>query len=443
MRATATIVRGEDRQDVAVPPGTTVAGLLAMLHVDASDADLAVALPDGRPAGLGSVIGDDLPSGVLLAVTGVRASAATADRAVEASGEARFSAAVAATAGVGFSAALGLAAVVAPLALPDAMPVWVRLAAAALALATAMPLARRRPFASSPGGALVLPGLLGLPFAVVVPPATTGAVPVSLAVGLIAAALAAGVLWLRTGGPQASAAAALWGSVAVLVPVAIMLGAGTGLLAPALLAATVVAVQLAPRYAVTVPEAQLLDLPLVTTSAPTVRAPEVPPPSRVTRRRVAGTIDRATALTDTATLGACALAGPAGLLAVGVADPATLSGQATLATVGVAVVALALAPRTTRSGLVRSAPRVAAALLLAGAAAVLAVRGLVGVPVLAAALALVATAVPLGTVAATAGPASPLLGRLADLAQGLALAALVPGALLSAGLFDVVRELAS
>lgn len=443
MRATATIARGPERTDVAVPQGTTIAGLLAMLHIDTSDADVTVALPDGRPADLGAVIGDELPSGVLLAVTDARATAAASARAIRASDEARFARATGTAGAWAFATALGCATLLVPLARPGLVPSWGRLACGALLLVVAVVLSRRPDLPARPGGALAVPLLFGLPFAALVEPGTPVAVPVAVALVLVATALAAFVGWLRTGSASSAAAAVLWGGVALAVGAGLVAGANAGALAALLLAAAVFTVRLAPRFALPVPESQLLDLPLVTTSAPAVRALELPPPARVTRRRVAHTLEFASAVTATATLGGAALAVVTGTLLAWDAAPQTLPGQAALVAIAAAVVALALVPRGNRSALVRIAPRIAAAALLAGATGALAGRGVLPVPVTAAGLLGLAALVVLGSVLTTREPASAFLGRVADLAQAVALTVVVPAALLAAGVFDLVREVAS
>ena len=48
-----------------------------------------------------------------------------------------------------------------------------------------------------------------------------------------------------------------------------------------------------------------------------------------------------------------------------------------------------------------------------------------------------------GALVVTREPRSALLGRIGDLVQGLALTLLVPAAIVAAGLFDMVREVAS
>ena len=78
--ACATILDAEGRRDIAVPVGTTIAGLTAMLEIDLSDGLLRLTHADGRPADGAGVIGTDVPSGAVLAVNSARASSLAAHR---------------------------------------------------------------------------------------------------------------------------------------------------------------------------------------------------------------------------------------------------------------------------------------------------------------------------------------------------------------------------
>lgn len=439
MRATATIARGTDRTDVAVPPGTTIAGLLAMLHIDTSDADLRVALPDGRRAELGSVIGGDLPSGVLLAVTGAEATEAARTQAVRDNDEA-WGRIFAVSAAALLSVALG-ALLVAPFAgAPTSLAV--RVVAGVITAALALTLALDSRLLAGPAGAVLAPALFGLPAVAAIDPTGPAAASLAVAAALVTAGLASIAAWLWSRHPCAAAAAALWGSLALVVGVGMLLRAGVGTLAPLLAVAGVLAVRLAPRYALPIPETQLLDLPLLATAAATVRAPDVAPPSRITRRRVAHTVDYASAVTDTCTLGGALVVVTTGPIVAWLADPTTMTGQAALATLAAAAGGLSLMPRGHRSRIVRTVPRAAASVLVATVAGILAWRGLVAPELVAAALAGVGCVLAFGAVGATKQPPSALLGRAADLTQALALLLLIPGSLLASGLFDLIKEMA-
>ena len=77
--ACATVLGTTGRRDVSVPSGTTVAGLMAMLRIDLTDG-VVLTRSDGVPADPGSVIGADLPSGVVLSVNDSRESSPSAQR---------------------------------------------------------------------------------------------------------------------------------------------------------------------------------------------------------------------------------------------------------------------------------------------------------------------------------------------------------------------------
>ena len=243
MRATATIARGTDRTDVAVPPGTTIAGLLAMLHIDTSDADLRVALPDGRRAELGSVIGGDLPSGVLLAVTGAEATEAARTQAVRDTDEA-WGRIFAVSAAALLSVALG-ALLVAPFAgAPTSLAV--RVVAGVITAALALTLALDSRLLAGPAGAVLAPALFGLPAVAAIDPTGPAAASLAVAAALVAAGLASIAAWLWSRHPCAAAAAALWGSLALVVSVG-MLPPGVGT-SPLLAVAGVLAVRLIPAH---------------------------------------------------------------------------------------------------------------------------------------------------------------------------------------------------
>ena len=448
--ATATIAHAAGRTDVAVPAGTTLAGLLALLRIPVGP-DISIALPDGTPADLDAALGTDLPSGVLLSVAGTRATADATARAVQAGDEAWFTRWAATAGGVGLAAVLGWGLLAAPfltgvppLPLPARVVSGVALVAIVLTLLRGPGLrgaALRGPGLAGPLGALGVPALLAPAAVLVSDPTDPAGRAVALAAMLLLAALAANALHLPGRQPATGAAAAVWGALALGVSLAPLAGVPGTVVAPALLVIAVAVVLLAPRFAVGVPESQLLDLPLLTTVAPAVRTPPVAPPSRITRRRVDRTVAEAAAITDTCVLGGAVVAVAAGAVLLAAVDPGTLSGQAALGTTAVAALVLALSTRGRRSPVVRWAP-VAAATALAGLAATALLRTGWSVVAIGAGVVVLALVLVLGTLAVTRRP-SALPGRLADLAQGLGLVLLLPGAFLAAGLFEWIWQAAS
>lgn len=440
--ASATVSSGDARADVAVPAGTTVSGLLAMLHIDTADADLAVTLADGRPADLGAAIGRDLPSGVLLAVTGARASQ-RAEVEARRSSEAAWSAdALGPAMALVFSAALGVGLQALPLLGWAEVEPLVRGAGAMLGLATGVPLVVR-PLAARPVGAVGVPAVLGLAALALVPPGLPGAGSLAVVVWLAAAFLVAGISWLVRRGPVAAAGAAVWGWTSLAGTALALVGPPLPTAAALLAALGTIVVSVVPALAVRVPETQLLDLPLLTTSASAVRSPELPPPSRITGRRVARTLADATGIAETVAIGGVALSVAMAPLAAPLLEAGGVSGAAAWVAVVAQVLALALTPRAQRSRLLRTAPRLGAAAVAALIVSRLAGGGTMPLPVLVGGLVVLALGVWLLGLPAERRQPSALLGRLAEIGQSLALLSLVPATVLGSGLFDLIRQAAS
>ena len=127
-----------------------------------------------------------------------------------------------------------------------------------------------------------------------------------------------------------------------------------------------------------IPATQLLDMPLVTTSAPTVRSPEVPSPSRITGRRVNRTVTDATSrtrLVQYVGLGLIFVGAPVIYSMVGIHSTRQI---ACLILVCASVIALVVVPRERRWASSRVVPRVGALILLATLLISPASRGLVG-----------------------------------------------------------------
>ena len=220
-------------------------------------------------------------------------------------------------------------------------------------------------------------------------------------------------------------------------------GAPLRLLAPAALALTVLALVVVPSIALSVPQSQLLDLPLVTTSASRVRAPEVRAPSRITAPRVNRTLREATQRGDVLLLTLCALATACAPWTVPLMSTATWPGRGAIALVVSAVVALAVTPRHRSSRLARTLPRACAVLLVAAAAHSPAVTDAFGP--LGAIEALIATALATvsGCALLTRAEGSALAGRVADILESLSVLTLLPAAALTTGAFDIVRRVVS
>lgn len=443
-RASATVTYGTQRDDVAVPTGTTVAGLMAMLHIDTSDGALTLTRSDGRPADLAAVIGSDLPSGTVLAVSGARASEQARAEAAHSQRDDKYIGAAATAAAVLFAGLVELGVLVVPLLLQlDMVPAaFARYGAAGGAFTVALALAFRPSVRRAPGGAFALPALLGVPAVAAIQPGPTPIPQIATTVGLWAIVVAAFLLWLATRRPSSVAAAAMWGGLAVIASVGMYLGAGPAAVAPLVLALAVLTVRVAPDFALPIPETQLLDLPLLATSASAVRTVDVPAPGRVTRRRVDFAVGYAQDVTETLTVAGVVLAVAASALVVPLIGT-TLQGWGAIVALATAALGLSLMARGNRSPLVRRLTRFGAVGVVAAIALVGVGSGLIGPFAAGGALVAIAVFVVFGAVAATRDEGSPLLGRLGDVLQGMSLVLLVPSAVLAAGLFDIVRQAAS
>ena len=442
-RATATIVSGTGTHDVAVPVGTTVAGLLAMLQIDTSAGEFAVTRSDGGSADLAAMIGADLPSGVVLAVTESGASAA-AVRAARATKDSRFASWAAVVSALLFVVFLDVGVLGAPLLMGLADVPWpARVGAAALAVVLALALVRREEIRGSVAGSLGLPALLGAPVLAVLDPAASTSRALAPVLATTGALLAAFVIWIVVRRPLAQVAAGFWGVLALCITLTVLLGGGLSQLAPLLLAASVYAIRLVPNFSMPVPESQLVDLPALTTSASAVRAPNVVPPGRITRPRIMRSVEHGAAVTNSVTMASVAVAVVSAPFVLPLIGTDTPRGWGALATVAAAVVSLALFVRHDRSPLVRRLPRFGAGAILGAVAVWLAALGGVWMLASVGGLTLIGIALAFGTVQATREPGSVLLSRIADIVQGLALVVVLPAALIASGAFDLIRQVAS
>lgn len=442
--ASATIERAGDLTDIAVPRGTTVAGLLAMMRIDTSTGDLHVTLADGSPADASWVVGDDIPSGSLLSVAGQHASRTAVRRALRAQAHPWTLPSSTVTLALMLLAALTGVALVGPLTgLSPRLPTPLAPAASLLGALLVTVLVLRSPLTRS------APGLLALSLAVaplplgLLDPRDPSQVAVAVPLAAWTAFSLAAVAWALGRSRAAAALAAGWLTVAVAATVVLALGVEATTWAPLLVAVAVLVLAAAPDMAVNVPSTQLLDLPLVTTSAPTVRAAAVRPPARITPGRVQRTVRDASALSDTVVMLCCA-AVPVGAPVLGsMADPSTWEGRAALGLALLAVAALSLLPRASRSPLARILPRASACLLLVVVLTGPLASSFASPEALAALLVILGLVVVGWTLAVTRDPRSAFIARMADVLHSVAMVLILPVAVYAAGLFDLIRQVAS
>lgn len=446
--ASAAVERGGVVTDVAVPLGTTVAGLLAMMRIDTSAGDVSVTTTDGRRADPAAVIGLDMPSGVMLSVSGRRATDRARRDAAQAGEDAWFPAALARSTAFLLVAAVEAGALIAPLAgssplLGPGVPAAARPLLALVCSAVLAAAAARRGTVTAPAGALLWTAAAGaLPLALLDPGAPLSAI-IAPPLACWTAFVAALALWLATRHPVPAAAAGVWGAVGAVVSLMAAQDVRVAAVAPVALALAVLICAIVPDASMRLPDSQLLDLPAVTTAAPAVRSPEVSAPRRITGGRVSSSLARAEGVSETLVLACSALAAACAWPTTRLASLEDWQGGAALALTVGAALGLGLLPRSSRSRAMRLWPRAAAAATAAALAtspAVLADLGAVG----AAGLLVVAAACGvLAAVRFSREPRPVLLARAADIAQSLTLLAVLPLAVAAAGLFDLVRQVAS
>ncbi|MFV0407091.1 MAG: hypothetical protein ACK5LN_09760 [Propioniciclava sp.] len=432
-RAHATIVVGESCHDVAVLRGTTVAGLLSMLEVDSRD--LVVTLADGQRADPASVVGGDLPSGAVLTVSRMGTIDPTSAGAVA---PARTNAEPIALAVVALGLTLPVLAHYGGLpSLP--VPGWARWWFAGLALLLAGGLLLRLRHRTAAWVPALLPAVVAVPFAAAVPLNSTQPAAWALLAGCGGTLVAAFGWWLWRPDAAARIALSVWGAVAGLGALAVSLGWDAAGVSPLGLAGGVLLVALAPLQAGRLPEHELVDVPLLTTTAARLRAVGSPTPSVISQRWVRRHLGQSAACLTVLSLVGTVVSAAAGLVMPLPDSWGSWRSYVWLVTVSSALGVLTLSPRQNPVRLVRIVPRVAAALMVAS----LATRSLSMLPVSWAAaggLLVVGGVVALGAVIVMREPCSARPGRLADLVQSWSLALVIPASFVTSGLFQRVWE---
>ena len=442
--ASTTILHGTSKRDIAVPAGTTVARVMSMLRIDADPETLRLTHPDGTPVDPESILGSDLTSGTVLTLTGPAESERVAQQvAVRASSpwfRPTLVLSLFLTLVTGIEAACLAGPVLGWWPIPDVLR---GSAAVACTVALGWSLRWRRMRCTSPG-LLVATTLIGVCGTALLP-VDAGFLPrLALATTTWTALVTTLVVWLIDRSALNATMAALWGLAGVLTCLFVMTDTPATTIAALVLAAATMVVTVIPAVAFRIPQTQLLDLPTVTTSAPTVRTLEVASPSPITANRVLRSIREGNArgqLLLTACCGAIGIcAFPAAEL-VRSNQPATgIAGWIMMLS---AFLSLVLAPRTRRDRPGRILPRVAALVIVAATLSTFGVSQPLGsqvtallVIVAAALLSIIATSLAKGTESA-------LLGRIGDITQKLSLILVLPAATYAAGLFDLIRQIAS
>ncbi|MDO5051959.1 MAG: hypothetical protein Q4E05_03590 [Pseudoclavibacter sp.] len=426
--ATATLHRDGRSFDVAVPVGTTLSGLLAQLGPQAGGAALVVD-ELGRPVDGTEVFGDSIPSGASLFVRSSDPVTDAVERSAARERQRSFDVAGASV----FGGCVLLAPVLA--LAPEPAPVATRagLAAVLLLFTLAMTLT---PAARSRWNLLAAPAGPAAAAAVLLPhePLVAGW---SFALAFIwAGALGALAISTHRSAESLDAATTLWFAPALCLSAASIGRLPDGSFAPFALAAGAVLLAVGPSAAVRVPDHQLLNLPAVLSTAPSVHAPEARPPARVTGPRVRRTLRLGAALRTVLILIAAAAVVVGAPTVVAAVAFDSFEGWGSLVLLVLVLGFFALQPRSARPASARWLPRAAVVLVLAVAVwsppPGLTAWWLLG------AVALAMAIVGFG-VWMRRGMYAPLLTRLGDIAERVALALVVPAAIVAAGGVSMLR----
>ncbi len=442
--ASATILHDGSKYDVAVPVGTSIGNLMSMLRIDLQGESLRLTHPDGTPIGLGATLGDDVASGTVLTLTGAdgledsspRRAAARARAAMWLRPALVISVFLALATSVEFACLVGPALGWWEVAAP------VRYAAAALCAVSLVTSLRWRRLRETAPGLLTITALLGVCGLALLP---TGPIlsPLAPAMAGWTALVAALCVWLLDRAPLSGITAAVWAVTGLLASFVLVTDVPLPVVTTLVLAVSTMAITTIPSFAFRIPESQLLDLPTVTTSAPTVRTPHVSPPSPITAGRVRRSLREADARDRLLLLSCCSAAAVTAFPSARVMAFDHWTGRVGIVMMVTAFLALALGSRTRRDHVGRVMPRVSA---LCVAAAIIS-----SPPVIAAlgnqmaALTVVVSGGLLSILATALAKARPsaLIGRTAEITQRLSLFLLLPSAVYAGGLFALVREMAS
>ena len=443
------VLAGDHRYDLAMPLDDTLDEVMRGLGLALVPGRHAIVDPSGRttPA---ATRGEDLSEGVLLTLIDVTAPAAPVPP------RPREAAALVERGTVWWL--LGVVALLlgslvlvdagSGILLPDVAPrILAGVLLAGAAAASALLWVAHRPV-DSPRAAVALLGPLMLAFdggAIIVPPLLEGAAHLAVTAGLLAAGIVAGLLSVVLETPRLRAGVRT--ATVVLLGLAVVSGvtlfAGAGMPVAAAISAGLVPLGLRalPSSLLDVPEGHHIDYARFMSNRWTVRGtiPEDPGPIRMPEVRAEVAESSARLLVGATLLAAVPpLAMPLVLPGLAATDLFVFGG--TVGLVAAVALALVLTPRSIAHPVLRWAPRVAAALVLAETAIAVALAGpplvltIAGGALLALALVAGALVVPIAR-----GSSSLAWSRLADAGEWLAVALAPAAGLLAADGLELVR----
>lgn len=431
---TATIYRNNEALDFSVPVGTTVRGMLLQLQRGHEQFRLCDEL--GRTLAETETFGQSLPAGVVL----YTAARDEVDRSTTVANDIRAAHSKREVSNhmLASTILLTILSPIIALTLPDSAGYWPRLGLSLALVAAFVVLQLQQLPTRTPWSGLLTPiPLAAAAGAALVHPALVAGWSYVLAF-LWGGTLAAFVTRFMQRHDYTDTAVRLWLSSAAALSAISLAQIPTDIAAPLGMAASVILLATSAMSSLRVPESQLLNMPAVLSTAPSVHMPEVPPPARITARRVRHTLRQGSTLRIIAISLACLLALITAPAVLEMVSRQTLEGWSALALVGVTIAAFTLYPRDARNRFTRWVPRLVVITLICAAVAVHPVGDLT-LWVLSALL-LAFTMLGIG-VWLNHGMYAPAITRTADILENLAVMSAVPLALMAAGAFSAVRAL--
>lgn len=438
-----TVIDADGSHDFAVPKGTTVSGLMAMLHIDPTSRALELTGPDGRRIDLGAAIGADVPSGTVLAVADNRRLADSPRDRISEDGGVGLPGDFIAVLALFPIALIEIGALILPLLGMYGAPSWARIGAILVCAVSCAALVRDQRMRSRTWTLLTISLLFGLTGIALVPSGPTPPAqiaPVVVAWTALIGAFSASAVFQSA---RCRMIVLAWAAIAVLTTIGAFFGFAPTSIAPIILAVCVVLITAAPALSLRIPEHQLLDLPAVATSPSSLRAPEPSAPSKITMGRITRSLADARARADVLLLACAALALAAAPPAYSHLDASTLQGRSCAVLAVCAPIILISGGRAQREKLGRILPRLLALGLVIAAFVSRPSLDLLGPVTIAVIFTALALAVGVLGVILTSKNDSALIGRGVDILRALALTLLLPAAVLASGFFDLLRQAAS
>lgn len=441
--ASATILDGAARYDVSAPVGTSVAGLMAMLEIDANPSVLRITHPDGQDIAADAALGYDLASGVVMALSGLSESDRAAQEAATRAASPWLRPVLTLSVFLILVACIEVASLAGPAFGWWPVPAAVRIAAALIccgALSYSLTWWRLR---STAPGLLTVTALLGGCGTAFLPDDVVFPAQLAIATMIWTALTATLIVWLIDRSSLSATLAVVWLVAGCLIVYLIVSDVPIVTVAALALALATLAIATIPTFSFRIPETQLLDLPVVTTSAPTVRAPKVSSPAEITAARVRRSIREADARNQLLLIACCGTVVAAAFPAARLINTASSEGLVALGMMVIAFLALTLVPRARRDYPGRILPRVAAMVIAMTVLTSPQITTVLGAPVTSLLVLIIAALISVFAVALAKRRKSAFLGRIADITQTLSLFLLLPAAVYGTGLFTLVRQLAS